>query len=160
MGTGHGKQQSAGAFGEMIAARGGIDVVSKMAVVQFERSGGADAQADSPGHAKRRRGATGAVMPQHPVVVGGRASEDAVARFTSARGCVEKLVELIAGNAGEPKRVLAGEGIVAGRQEVVDPLRVGLDELQVAVSQRAGFEELKGVREQVSAGYIEKSALP
>ena len=156
MRAGQGQEQPDGALGVMAAAGGGIDVIAEVAVIHFNLAISADAKADAAGHGNWRRQPAiggGDIAPDaHPEMILRHASGGAVSRLAAPGGGVQELFKLfvrrarLSGSQGERQRM------IAGFKKLVEVLRIGCDEFQLAIDQGAGIEKSESLEEKLERG--------
>src|SRR5258706_10245987 len=136
--AGKGEEQSDGAAGILVAARGGVHIVADMPEVGFDIAGMPDAEVDSAGDLDGRS-ELGAEA--HPEVVGGDEPLVRVGVLAAKGKLADEAAELFTGQGGMSGDEVAGAGVVEGFEQSVDPAILWGDQFQLAIYQEAGVEE-------------------
>jgi hypothetical protein len=120
----------------VLAAGGGVDVITDVAVVAIDVVSISDAQTDAAGD---HRG--GGVRHVHPEMVGREDPAADIARLVSTGALLEEIVEIFAGGDSEVRGALVGQRMMAGGEDSIRPFTARAEEFEIVINKRAWIEE-------------------
>jgi len=151
VGAGEGEEKAAGAFGVAASASWGEDVVADVAEVEVEVGVVPDAEGDGTddGDVGELGWCGNVVAEAHPEGVAGNDSAGWIGRSAAEGVLGEEGDEGIARGLSLGGHVASGDGMVAGREDVVDVTEVGFNEFELMIDER---EDARGVNEGKGRG--------
>jgi hypothetical protein len=114
-----------------------------------------DAQTNSTGDFDRSRRAIlwrQVVSDAHPEMVLRDSSRRAIGRLMTPWSNVEKLLELFSSGLGFVWGVAEGQGMITGREQVIEPLWIGPDQFQLAINEWSRINKLETPEKQSGCG--------